>query len=216
MTETQEPKSLAGESSSHEDLGKALRIVKTYGRSILLGVLGAVVVVAVVTFYQARKEAREADAKALLASARTAEHLRSIREQYAGTPVAAQTSLRLGGELSRVGNWGAALEEFQSFVRDYAEHPLAPLAAFNVALCLESLGRLEEAVEAYTRFEASNPEHFLIPQAILGRARCEMIAGRPEAARAIYEEILAAYPESHWAAQAESALLDLRARVGER
>lgn len=193
-----------------DEVQAALRLLKEFGRPLLVGLIGAALILAVWTGIRTRRETRERDATALFAGARAPEQLESVIDRYPETRAAPLAALRLGALLARSGRWEEALAVYEAFSRDSPDHVFRPAADLNRALCLESLGRPEEAARAYADFERDHPGHFLHGPAVLGRGRSEELAGRLEAARAIYEDFLAANPDSSWAIQAEAALEQTR------
>lgn len=197
-------------SPEHRDVHEALSWIKTYGRSIGVGVLAAIVVVVGVSGFRAKKAQQEADALALLAGATTPEQWTAIRERYPKASAATLAALREGGFLAEQGRWDEALKTFEQFCKAQPDHFFRPSAELNIALCFESTQRPDEALKAYDAFAAARPGHYLLPVALLGRGRCLNRAGRIDEARATLEDFLAAYPKSSWTAQAEAALQGLR------
>lgn len=216
MTQPEEEKGTGTESVEHPELHQFLRWAKEYGRSMGIGVIGAILVIVVFTTIRSRRENQVQDAATMLAGARTPEQFDAIRDRFERTPSAPLAVLRLGGALARAGKWDEALAVFQTFPEKYSGHFFRPAADLNAALCLESLGRLDEAARAYDDWNRNNPAHYLQPLSRLGRARCEELAGRLDEARSRYEEFIAAYPESRWTVQAEAALRSLGTKVPTR
>jgi predicted negative regulator of RcsB-dependent stress response len=202
-----EEKSLPGvEVPPPSDVQSALQWVKTYGRSIVFGILCALVLIVGVSWYKVRRAQQEEDARALLQGATTPEQLTALRERFPGTTTAPLAALREGALLAGQGRWDDALRVFEQFRKDHPDHFFRPAADLNVALCLESAARTEEALKEYERFASGQSGHYLQPIAVLGRGRCLSQTGRADEARTVLEDFLAAHPKSNWTDQAEAAL----------
>lgn len=205
-----EEKSLPGaETPPPSDVQSALDWVKSYGRSIVFGILCALVLIVGMSWYRVRQAQQVADANALLQGATTPEQLASVRDRYPRTPSAPLAALREGEMLAGQGRWEEALRVFEQFRKDQPDHFFRPAADLNVALCLESLSRTEDALKEYQQFVARQAGHYLEPIAVLGQGRCLNQAGRADEARTVLEDFLAAHPKSNWTDQAEAALIEL-------
>jgi hypothetical protein len=201
------------EAEHPEELEHFKEMVTRHGASIAIGAGVVLIAVVVVLFIRGRGESSERDALALLASARTITDLEAVANNYSGTPTAPLAILRLAKGYYDSGNFGLAVQKYDSFASQYAEHPFAPAAVLGKTHCIEAQGRLQEALGQYRDFVSREPEHFLMSQAVFGEGRCLESLWKLEDARIVYETFMAENPDSPWLARVEDMLAAVNRKI---
>ena len=203
-----EPETLQADEFEH-----IKEIASRHGTSIAIGL--AVILIAVLAgiFTRNRAAATKRDALRLLSSARTVADLETIADRYSATPTAPLALLRLAKVHYDTGNFGLALQKYDSFASQYSDHPFAAAAELGKMHCLEAQGRYQEALQQFQDFVAREPEHFLMPQAVFGEARCLEGLWRLDDARILYETFIASHPESPWLDRVEDILASVNRKI---
>ena len=188
--------------------------LREYGTPVLVAVgLGAAVFLGI-SAYKNYKVAAARNASTLLFTARSADQISKVIDQYPSTPSAALAHLMLAADHFDAGRVDVALNVYKQFEQKFPNHPLGDLAAVGQAQCLEALGRVDEALKGFSAcVTAAGTNGYLNAVARFGRARCYEQSGKLEEARAEYEDFIAANPDSPWADRAHSALLFVNKQI---
>ncbi|HEY0722941.1 MAG TPA: tetratricopeptide repeat protein, partial [Pyrinomonadaceae bacterium] len=127
-----------------------------YQRPIMLGLVAALVVLAVFGAYRLYTVRRDKAAATLLASARSADDFQKVIADYSGAPAAPSAALLLANEQRKAQKFAEANTTLQEFIKRYPKHQLITTAKMAVAANLESLGKADEALETYRRIAAEH------------------------------------------------------------
>lgn len=204
--ETPQPQAVRG-----EDMALLQEAWGQYGRSVVTGVLLALVLVLGLTVYRQYRQGKQDQAAAALGNAVAAEDFEQFLARYPRSPSAPTAMLAMARAQFESGSFDEALATYTRFRQTHSEHPMLRAAEVAHAQTLEAAGRLAEAEAAFRALAATlSEEHYLQPVALLGIGRTLEQLGRWEEARAVYEDFIAAHPESNWADQAEVALRFVR------
>ena len=179
--------------------------MKEHPGSLIYGIVGVVVAIALVTGWWAWQKHRERQAEiglyeaTKLVNARPAnrsnamEHLQKLISDYGNTGAAALAQWRLGHLYFEGEDYTAALTAYRKVQQQFskASQPLmVALVTLDVAYAHEAGGACDP--EAITSFEAvlQLPAHWLRGEAYLGIGRCHENTGASHKAVAVYERAL--------------------------
>ena len=155
------------------------------GKSTVMMLLVAGVVVA--AFYGVRGylRSRDAAANAALVNAYSADDLEAAVSSYGSTKVGPALKLRLAKAYYDAERYQDALDTYDGLVAKAAKMPaIADIAEIGRAYALEGLAKYKEAGDAYAAFanDAAKTNSYLALTAKLGGARCKALAGDKDGA----------------------------------
>lgn len=187
---------------------------------ILYGIIGAVVVLAVVfgialTRSSAEKQvgfecllARDAIGRDMLDKALT--HVNIILEDYPSTQSAAEAMMLKARIHERRGELNEAVEIFKKLINDHSnQNYLAFGAYYSLGSILYSWGEYDEAGRYFATGATSYPRHFNAPNALLEAGRCNKTSGKYKQASRLLRQILTEYPKSRTVQKARSELEEI-------
>ena len=119
--------------------------------------------------YELYTARRAADAKALLAGAKSAQDYQQVIERYPGSDPAASAYLLLAAQQRAKKNYAEANTTLHKFIEQFPTHELITTAWMGVAANLESLGKSDEALSTYQRLATEYPQSFNAPLALLAQ-----------------------------------------------
>ncbi len=190
------------------ELDQVITWARRYGRSVVFGLVAAVVGTVIGWGYRLRREVRAEQMSERLWRARTLEDVEAVIEE-GPADLAAVALLRAAKRYYDTQRYDLAMRKWGEFQVRFPRHLLAPAAELGKLHCLEARGQLHEALEGFAGFVRAQTNHFLTPVAWLAEARCLAELGRVEEARARCEEFLVAHPENPWKEHAEQLLKNL-------
>lgn len=194
-----------------EEVAQLREVWERYGRSVVTGVLLALVLVLALTVYRQFGQSKRDQAAAALGNAETPDDFEQIVARFPRSASAPIAMLALARAQFEAGSYEEALATYARFRREYPAHPMKQAAELASAQTLEAAGRLAEAEAAFRELVQELPsDHYLQPPAQLGIGRTLEQLGRWQEARAIYEDFIAEHAETDWADQAELALRFVR------
>lgn len=189
-----------------------------FGR-LALGVLGAIVVLAVGYYFTAQANARrENDASARLAEAnqlfwqgdydRSKTMSEEVAKQFSGTP-SGTDALRIAGDNAYwKGEWKAAITQYRAYLGKQATGIVADAVRRSLAYALESDGQQAEAVKLYDqlvgRFERESSAEFLFAS-----ARCYQGLGKQDEALERARRIVNEFGETSYSVPARVLVAEL-------
>lgn len=206
---------------------------KAHARSLIYGVLGLLVVAALLIGWSTWQQHRAQQAEIALYEAtklinvttrspnrsQAIEHLQKLVSDYGSTPAAALAYWHLGHLHFEGGEYTAALTAYKRAQQQLtkASQPLMlALVTLDVGYAQEASGTCDQAL---TSFEAvlQLPAHWLRGEAYLGMGRCHESTGAPHRAVAIYDRALSDGQVNEAARQAISEhLASLQPRATKR
>ncbi len=190
-----------------EELAQIREIWEAYGRSVVTGVLLALVLILALTVYRQFGQSKRDQAAAALGNAETIEDFESVLVRFPRSASAPIAMLALGRAQFEASSFEDALATYARFKQEHPQHPMRQAAELAHAQTLEAAGRLEEAKDAFRELaQALSADHYLQPAAQLGIGRSLEQLGRWQEARAAYEDFIAEHADTDWADQAELAL----------
>lgn len=129
-----------------------------------------------------------------------------LQTRYPKSKVRDFTLLLEATLLSREGNWGAAIEKYQTLIDRQKVKPLVPLAKIGLAKAFEATNAPDKAIETYQEFISAHSDHFALPHAYEGLARLYEAKNDLAKSKEYLERIRVLYPESIWSKHAETRL----------
>jgi len=183
----------------------AIEWLKEHPAPLIYGIVGVVVVIALVTGWWAWQKHRERQAEIVLYEAtklvnarpadrsKAMEHLQKLASDYSSTAATALAYWHLGHLYFEGEDYTAALNAYKQVQQQFskASQPLmVALVTLDVAYAQEAQGACDP--DAITNFEAvlQLPAHWLRGEAYLGIGRCYENTGAPQKAMAVYERAL--------------------------
>ena len=163
------------------------------GKSTLLMLVVAAVVV--LGFYGGRSflRARNAAANQALVSAFTVEELETAVSSYGGTKAGPALRMRLAKAYYDAERYQDALDVYDKLVAKASSNPaFGDIAVVGRAHALEGLSKYKEAQTAFAEFAASSTNSYMILDAKLGAARCKALLGDKEGAAKDFDALKAA------------------------
>ena len=163
------------------------------GKSTLLMLVVAAVVV--LGFYGGRSflRARNAAANQALVSAFTVEELETAVSNYGGTKAGPALRMRLAKAYYDAERYQDALDVYDKLVAKASSNPaFGDIAVVGRAHALEGLSKYKEAQTAFAEFAASSTNSYMILDAKLGAARCKALLGDKEGAAKDFDALKAA------------------------
>ncbi len=158
-------------------------------RSLTLILVG----VAIYFGYEFTKQRKLAESAQALASAKSADDLRKVTAEWAGTPAAGSALLRLGDELRRAGKYDEATKAIQEFAEKYPLHALQDRALISFGITQELAGKTDEAFATYQRVVSTFATSSAAADAQIRQARIQKAKGKMEDA----QRILTALEQQH-------------------
>lgn len=155
----------------------------TIVRSLVLIIVG----VAVYFGYEFSKQRKLADSAQALAVAKSADDLRKVTANWAGTPAAGSALLRLGDELRREGKYDESVKALQEFAEKYPESVLQDRALISLGITQEFAGKADDAVATYQRVVSTYPTSSAAADAKIRQARVLKSKGKTEEALRILQ-----------------------------
>lgn len=162
---------------------------KLITRSLTLILVG----VAVYFGYEFTQQRKLAESAQALATAKSAEDLRKVTTEWAGTPAAGSALLRLGDELRRAGKYDEAVKAIQDFAEKYPKHVLQDRALISLGITQELAGKTDEAFATYQRVVSTYATSSVAADAQIRQARILKVKGKTEEA----QRILTALEQQH-------------------
>ena len=192
----------------------------------IIGIIGLIVIIAVVTFINAGKE-NEAVLKA--------EKIQDLYSDYSAAEDDQKTKLRqeieqiydeLTGKFPRTygaqraifvmaniyfdeKEWDKSAQDFSIIGEKFPDSYLAPVCLMNAAAAYEENGKNEQALEMYKKVMKDYKNAPLAPKAYFSAARLTETADSKDEAIAIYQDILKEYPTSNWTKFARTRIIQL-------
>ena len=163
------------------------------GKSTLLMLVVAAVVV--LGFYGGRSflRARNAAANQALVSAFTVEELETAVSNYGSTKAGPALRMRLAKAYYDAERYQDALDVYDKLVAKASSNPaFGDIAVVGRAHALEGLSKYKEAQTAFAEFAASSTNSYMILDAKLGAARCKALLGDKEGAAKDFDALKAA------------------------
>ena len=152
-------------------------------RSVIKGCIYVAILGIVLWSVYLYMDARKKEGSELaLAGAKTADELRKVTTDWAGTAAAATAHLRMADELRAAGKADEAAKEYQDFAAKNPTHPLVAGSIASLGLTLESAGKQEQALAAYQRIQSSYPKSAHMAVALMGIARIQAAQGKTDEA----------------------------------
>src|SRR5438552_2504299 len=108
--------------------------------------------------YELYTARRGADARALLASAKSGPDYQQVIERYPGSGPAASAYLLLAAQQRAKKSYAEANITLHKFIDAFPKHELITTARMGVAANLESLGKNDEALSTYQRLATEYPQ----------------------------------------------------------
>lgn len=215
------------EDPGHELLDRASDLWSRYGR-IALGVLGAIVVIAVVAFLTVKNnERQEAQAAEKLGLAQaqfmqlnfdgSLKAAEEVQKQFGSTPSGID-ALRLMGDAyywrSQAGDFGKATEVYRKYLGKSSSGLVAMSVKRSLAYALESDGKPGEAAPVYDQlvgvFDRESSGEMLS-----AAARCYSVAGKKDEAAKRLQRLISEFGETSFAAPARVHLAELQPPAAE-
>jgi TolA-binding protein len=181
-----------------------------YQRPIMLGLVAALVVLAVFGGYRLYTMRRDAAGAARLASAKSAADYQKVIADYPGSPAAPTAAILLATEERKEEKFAEANTTLQTFIKQHPKHELITTAKMAMAANLESLGKADEALEPYRRIAAEHPRDFNAPAAMISQVHFLKQKGQVDEARRVCETVLTQYRDSYTAQEASQLLRTLK------
>ncbi len=189
-------------------------------RTIFLGILGAVVILAIVvgvvlTKSSAEKQSayesllvRDAFSRGDLDKALI--HINIIMEDYPGTRSAAIAMMIKGRVHEQRGELNEAVETFKKLTDKYADQDyLAFGAYYSLGSILYSWAEYSEAGRYYATGASRYPNNFNAPYSLLEAGRCFKKSGKYKQANQAFRQVLSEYPKSRAVRNARSELEEI-------
>ena len=164
------------------------------GKSTVVWLLAAAIVVGGYYGWKNHKAAVKAAASEALVNAYTTEEIEDAASKFSGSPTAGALKLRLAKSYFDAGRFEEALAQYEA-LDGKAPDGFADIPVVGKAQCLEALGKFAEAQQAFDAFAEANPKSYLRLTAQLGAARCLAQAGDKKAAFARIDALKAANKE---------------------
>lgn len=215
------------EDPGHELIDRATDLWTRYGR-IALGVLGAIVVIAVVAFLTIKNNERQegqAAEKLGLAQAQfmqlnfdgALKGAEDVQKQFGGTPSGAD-ALRLMGDAyywrSQPGDFAKAAESYKKYLGKQSSGLVAMSVKRSLAYALDSDGKPAEAAPMYDQlvgvFDRESSAEMLS-----AAARCYTAAGKKDEAAKRLQRLISEFGETSLAASARVHLAELQPPASE-
>lgn len=198
------------------DRGRAL--VERYGR-VVLGAIGAVVVIGVVAYLTVRANARqEEQAAAKLAEAsalfwrgdydRSLQQAQELSRQFGSTPSGNDAHRLAGDDAYWKGDFKMAAEEYRKYLQKNSRGLIAQTVQRSLAYSLENLGQPAEAMKLYDglvgAFDRESNAEFL-----MAAARCAIALKQPAEAAKRLDRLVKEFPEASNANSARVMLAEI-------
>lgn len=179
----QKPATAPVEAQEFDMLAFWIQYRKTIIRSLVLILVG----VAVYFGYEISKHRKLADSAQAFASAKSADDLRKVTVDWAGTPAAGSALLRLGDELRRDGKYDESVKALQEFGEKYPQHALLDRALISIGITQEFAGKADDAFATYQRVVSTYPTSSAAADAKIRQARILKVKGKTEEAQRILD-----------------------------
>ena len=163
------------------------------GKSTLMMLAVAALVVA--GFYGGRNwlRARDAAANAALVNAFTTEELETAVSKFGSTKVGPTLRLRLAKSYYDAARYQDALDVYDAVnAKASSNAAFADIAVVGRAYALEGLSKFKEAQEAFAAYAQANTNSYLLLTAQLGAARCKALQGDKDGAAKDFDALKAA------------------------
>jgi len=181
---------------------------------------GAVLVIALATFWIMSKSGAQTEASyelsmAIIASqtgdaAALGDKFTEISKRYSGTESGDAALFYLGKLRSQEHNPAEALKFYEDFLRRVSKSDfLYPAALAGKAASLEDLGKPAEAAQSYLKAAEAHADQFAQGVFRLDAARCWMAAGQADQARQQYQYVEEHYPQTTTSQKAQDGLAKL-------
>ena len=159
---------------------------------------------------------KRAGSEQALANAKTAADYSKIVADWAGTPAAGTSAVRLAEELRKEGKPAEAAKALREFLDKYPVHPLRVSAAHELAAALETGGKYEEALAAYQQFGAAHGRSAFAPLASIGQARVMVALNKTEDAQKLLESVEQKFPGNPFTYEARTLLEEIKNAAGRK
>lgn len=198
---------------------QAQEYLKQNGSHILsvLGVIVAVIVVALVLSQKSLKKETEAAVELAKAQLKYSAGdyagaiplLRDLCEEFDGTDSGVEGLIYLANAIYREGNYDEAMTFYEKYLSKGDDEVLLSSALAGKAACLEAQGKPLEAAQQYQAAAEQYSDVFLSAEQLYSAARCYALAGHNKEAKTSLQELLEGHGESSVKADAELLLAEL-------
>jgi len=189
-----------------------------YGRMILGGLVVAAAIVAGVILFQRSQERVRAQASSQLAEAtvffwqgdyaRSLDMARQVIQQYGSTPAGKDAHRLAGDNAFWMGDYKAAIGDYQAYLKDAPEGILADAARRSLAYALETDGQNAEAATTYLslvgKFDRESDGEML-----LAAGRSHMAAGMNAEAKQDLERLVNEFGDTSSARRGRELLAEI-------
>jgi predicted negative regulator of RcsB-dependent stress response len=207
------------DSTATDFLFKLWPWLEANAKRLAYGVLMALIVVFIFSFYSYRQNKRETDAGVALSQAfvlgngsQLADACLKVAADYSGTVAGERALLHGATALFAAGKYPDAQAQFQKFLDSYPNNASAPQAELGLAASLDAQGKMDLALNAYQLAGAQTSDLYTAALAKLAIARMDEAQGKADAAAPIYDEIARAFPNSSIGSEAEMRLMELKTK----
>jgi tetratricopeptide (TPR) repeat protein len=197
-------------------MAEVVDFVVRYRSAVALAVLAVIAAFGLVYYMYNRSErlAREAswalyEAGFIEGSSEKIDALKIVAAEYGGTQAGRFASFELANSFYSSGNYGEALEAFQSFLNKNPKHLLAPSAEESIGYCQESLGLWNDAIQTYEKMIKDNPTGPAAARSNYRLGHCYEKRNDKEKAIEFYEKVTELAPEGLWNYYAKQRLESL-------
>lgn len=173
--------------------------------AVLVGIVAIVLVIGGVTGWNYYQDAREGNAQAALASAKSPKDKIAAAKEFIGTAQAAVALLQAAGAQADAQSFQEAADTYQLFLSNYPQHPLKNGALLGLAQAQEALQKTPEAIAIYQQIISGKADSYsLVAQ--LNLASLYGTQKKYKEARQVLESLQQQNPQSPFASQAKDAL----------
>jgi len=166
-------------------------------RGTLLGVIGALVVILVITLgvIVSNRSSEEASEN-LLSEATNDMALNEVISKYPKTPASADAMLLLAASLRDAGKLEESDALYSRFAETYPKNPLAVSSLIGRASNARIAGKTDVALNSYQQASSGFPQSYGAPFALFSQARLLAQQGKMEEAKRAIQALASQYPYS--------------------